>query len=217
MVSVTSLKVNFQFLLLPGLTETVPNALVWNNSLMSLVVLYVDLGGWFSLGVVSCGCSQMAAGTGVSWRFTFGLDVQNSSSQGCPLRLAVSWCPAGAMEGSTDPWLLPVAWAPHSWVLRKSSPIAHISRDPGGSCKVSYGLPCLTSALFCWSNFTRVKYKEPWFTGSLHLWRLAPISVMKIASRTLNGSLSSSSGSWISFWLHKDLLLLPLTFWLFAF
>lgn len=106
----------------------------------------------------------MAAGTGVSWRFTFGLDVQNSSSQGWPLRLAVSWCPAGATEGSTDPWLLPVAWASHSWVLRKSSPIAHISKDAGGSCKASYGLRCLTSALFCWSNFTRMQYKEPWFT-----------------------------------------------------
>ena len=101
--------------------------------------------------------------------------------------------------------------------FRKSSPIAHILKDPGGSHKASYYWPCITSSSFYWSNLeetTWVKYTETWFPWFTHLWRVAPTSIMKTVW-DVDGILSVSSGP--SFRLHKDFFLPPLRFWLFAY
>lgn len=107
--------------------------------------------------------------------------------------LFATGCSAWLVDRSTNTWPLLMAWVSHSWVPQKNNPLANSPKDPSG-CKTSKSLPLI---LLAKPRRTQHRCKILWFTGG-HLWKLVPTSAVKIDSRTLNGSLSRSSGSQVS-------------------
>lgn len=110
-----------------------PNALVWTNSSIALMVLYVTGMDGFHTGL----CPVLL----VKWlelpEGSRGLNIQNSSSHGSQLRLDAE---LGLWMGETTHGFslqleLPIQ------LCRKSSLVANIPKDPGRSCKPSTAYP----------------------------------------------------------------------------
>lgn len=131
------------------------------------------------------------------------------------------------MDRSTNTWLLLVAWASHSWVLRKNSSLENIPKDPGGSCTAFYGLPCITSA-----SFTGQIWEDTAQGCKMAHWRVIlgdwlPHNLLKL---NLDIEWELIKNLWgvggflhfqcielrLSFWLQR-LLLSPFTFWWFVY
>lgn len=135
------------------------------------MVLYVVWDGWLSLGVSPVLLIRWQLGLHclmVQLHWTSNIGCHMADDYSC----LSARCSAGFKDRSTNTWFLLVAWASHTWVLRKKSPLANIPKDTGGSGKAFYGLPCITSASFYGLNMEG--HNRRLKDGSLegHFWRL---------------------------------------------